>query len=173
MDWVKKNRGAAGVEAVLRAMDPARAAIVRSTVSPTLWLPFEVFVDLCESIDRVHGRGDLGLVPELARHAARVNVPTIHKIFFRLGSVEYIVGKAAAVWSASYDTGSATSQVLEGIGLRLTISRLATPHRVHCMTVLAWVEEMVRMVGPRVIGGREISCRLDDAPECTFEVLYR
>jgi hypothetical protein len=173
VDWVKRHHGQAGLDGVLAAMDPDRAAIVRSTVSPALWLPFDTFVNLCEAIDRVHGRGDLALVPELARHAARVNIPTIHKIFFRLGSVEYIVRKAAAVWSASYDTGTASSEVMPGVGLRLIIERLATPHRVHCLTVLGWVEEMVRLVGPKVIGGREIECRTQGAPRCTFEVLYR
>jgi hypothetical protein len=172
IDWIKKNHGDEAVERVLASMVDSQVREIRSAVTPSLWVPFDVFIAFVETIDQVLGRGDMGLVRPLARHSARVNLPTIYRIFYKIGSVEFIMGKAAAVWSAHYDSGSASSHPVKG-GLRIRVENLAMPHAVHCQTVLGWAEETAVMTGQRLLGSREVTCRLRGGDVCEFEVLYR
>jgi hypothetical protein len=174
LDWVRKHHGEAGAEVVLEelaAQSPDHARLIRAAVVPSLWVPFPAVVAFIESIDRVFGRGDLALVAPLAAHAARTNMPLLYRIFYKLGSVEYIMGKAAAVWLAHYDSGRATTKSIPG-GMRFSVIDFATPHRVHCLTVLGWAQEMIVLCDATMLGGREVQCRLNGDAVCEFEVMY-
>jgi hypothetical protein len=171
-DWVRRHHGPLAVERVLASMPPELAHEIRGAVVPSLWVSFPAVMAFIEAIDHVLGRGDLALVRPLARHAARTNMPLLHRIFYKLGSVEYIMTKAAAVWHAHYDSGGASSRSIPG-GLRFSIEGFATPHRVHCLTVLGWSEEIVSLCEAEILDAREVQCRLTGGAVCEFEVRYR
>lgn len=168
-DWIRKNHGGSAIDRVLAKMGTVQAATTRGAVSPSLWVPFDTFISFTEAIDEVLGRGDLALVRPLARHAARVNLPTIYKIFYKVGSLDYILGKAAAVWSAHYDSGTATSGKIPG-GHWFRVERFAMPHPVHCLTVQGWAEETAVLVGVKLASVDHKVCRLHGAEFCEFEL---
>jgi len=169
--WIRQRHGDAGVEKVLAAMSDSNANAVRAAVNPTLWVPFDAFVALGETIDRLYGAGDLRLCRDLGRHAARANLPLYAKIYFKFGSVRHILSKAAALWSAHYDSG--LSRVIEVPGgFAIRIERFATPHKVHCFSVLGWMDEMVALTGVKVIDAKEAVCRLNGGDACEFRVTY-
>src|ERR1700691_4435386 len=88
MDWVRKNHGEAGAARVLgtlAAKSPEYARAIEGAVIPQLWVSFAAPIALIETIDQVFGRGDLGLVKPLAAHAARINMPLLYRIFYKLG----------------------------------------------------------------------------------------
>jgi hypothetical protein len=107
LQWVVEHHGEKACDATLDAMKPEHAAAVRAAFDPQQWVAFEAYVALCEAIDARYGKGDLALCRELGRYSARVNLPTLYRVFFRFGSVPYIMGKATAVWSEHYDSGRA------------------------------------------------------------------
>jgi hypothetical protein len=174
LDWIRKHHGEAGVGRVLTDLgsrSAEHAHVIRGAVVPSLWVPFPALMAFIESIDRIFGQGDLALAGPLAAHAARTNMPLLYRMFYKLGSVEYIMSKAAAVWLTHYDSGRATTRKVPG-GMHFSLIDFATPHRVHCRTVLGWAQEIVVLSGGRVTAAREIQCRLDGASECEFEVMY-
>ncbi len=172
MDYIRRLRGAPAVDEVLAAMPPALADEVRSAVVASLWVRFETVMAFIAATDKVVGRGDLALVRPMARHAARTNMPLLYRIFYKLGSVEYIMTKAAAVWHAHYDSGVATSVKVPG-GLRFSIAGFATPHRIHCLTILGWAEEIVSLCEATINDAREVQCRLRGGAVCEFEIKYQ
>jgi predicted hydrocarbon binding protein len=171
MRWVREHHGEAGVTRVLAAMPDARANAVRAAVNAMLWVPFDAFVSLGETIDRTFGVGDLALCRVLGRYSAKVNLPTVYRIFYKFGSVGYILSKAAALWSAHYDSGSLHVSEVAG-GFTIRVERFATPHKVHCMSVLGWMEETVEMTGAKLLGAQETHCRLSGDDACEFQVTY-
>jgi hypothetical protein len=62
---------------------------------PHAWVPFDLFIDVNVEIDRLYGKGDLALCREMGRYGARLNLPTLYRIFYRLGSLGFILRKAA------------------------------------------------------------------------------
>ena len=170
LDWVRKNHGEASIAKVLSAMGKTQANAVRAAVMPSLWVPFDAFLSFTESIDGVLGRGDLELVRPLARYAARVNLPTLYKIFYKVGSLDYILSKAAAVWSAHYDSGTASTSTIKH-GHRFRVERWAMPHKIHCLTIQGWAEETGVLVGVKLQAVRHSVCRLHGADACEFDLL--
>lgn len=174
--WVRDHHGETGVRAVKEALSPPNREILAGRVLPHGWVPFDLFVDLCTTIDRVHGKGDLALVKDLGRFAARANLPTLYRIFYVLGSPEFILGRAAKLWDVHYDSGRLESTFAIKDGRRggtLRIVDFATPHRVHCLSVLGWAEQSVELSGGKSVESMETSCRALGGTKCELAITWK
>src|ERR1043165_2340768 len=63
--WVQLGHGAAGLDRLISQCSPALRAHIQEGIGKAKWYPFEEFVELNVVIDRLFGRGDLGLVKHL------------------------------------------------------------------------------------------------------------
>ena len=171
LDWVRSQFGVTGVARVLASMPEEHAIDVQSVVSRSMWAPFDAFVQLGSTIDEVYGSGDLTLCRVLGRHAAETNLPMLYRIFYKFGSVHYLLAKAASLWSAHYDSGHAKTTSFEG-GVGFSVHDFATPHPVHCVSVLGWAEQSVALTGATVLEASEPTCRSRGDDACVFKIRY-
>jgi len=150
---------------------PSRALVERG-VLVSAWYPFELFVELNQVLDRQHGKGDLALCRELGRFGCEVNLKTLYRLFFKLGSVHFILGRSAAAWRVNYDHGQMTvvSQS-EGRAL-LRVTGVPAPHRAHCLSVLGWISRACELSGGVLVEEIERCVLLGD-PACEFEIAWR
>jgi len=169
--WVEEHHGREAKRAVLMLLPPTQASAILAAVNPSLWVPFDAFVALCEAIDRNYGSGDLAMCRTLGRYAAEKNLPTLYRIFYKIGSFRYIISKASAVWTTHYDSGRASTHDIPG-GVAFVVEGFATPHRVHCLSVLGWIEQSAIMSGAKVTSAMEVKCRTRGDPVCEFQIEY-
>jgi hypothetical protein len=174
--YVREHFGEAAVRAVRDALRPEHKTLLEGRVLPHEWVPFPVFTDLCVEIDRIYGKGDLALCREMGRYAARVNLPTLYRIFYALGSPEFILRRAGKVWAVHYSSGRMETQFADRAGakiVRLGIVDFAEPHVAHCQSVLGWAEESVTLSGGTDAKGAMMSCRALGDASCEIKVEYR
>lgn len=175
--YVREHGGDEALEEVRRALSPASRARLEQGVLPHAWVPYELFLDLNVVADRVLGRGDLALCRVMGAYGARVNLPTVYRIFLRFGSVPWMLRKASRLWSVHYDSGSLTLEHLEeGAGVQtgeLVIRDFDRPHRAHCLSVLGWAEGAGEIAGATVTEAVETSCRTEGADECRLRLRWR
>jgi hypothetical protein len=154
------------------ALQPATRALITPCVLVNEWYPFDVFVDLNATIDRLWGKGDLAMCKELGRYGCDVNLTTLYSVFFKLGSVPFIIRRAAAAWRVNYDAGEL--KVLDSAGgkLHLRIDGWPQPHRAHCLSVLGWIERACELSGGVVVRSAE-KCRALGAPTCELEIDWK
>ena len=172
LQWVVEHHGEAAFDATLSAMAPGLASEIRSVVEPTQWVSFDAYVALSATIDARYGEGDLALCRELGRYSARVNLPTLYRIFYQFGSVRFILGKATAVWSEHYDSGRAYTRDVGPKEVAVFIEDFETPHAVHCLSVLGWIESTIVISGAKLISGEEVACRRRGDKACELRVRY-
>ncbi len=142
--WVEE-RGVSEVARFLSALSPKARVSVEQGIQPGEWYPFAIFVEVCTVIDALFGKGDLGLCDELGRYAANVNLKTLYRFLFRVGNPHFIIRRAAAAWRLNYDEGEMVV-VSEGpTSCVLQINGWPEPHRAHCLSVRAWVNEAGRI----------------------------
>ncbi|MEC7519163.1 MAG: hypothetical protein VYE22_04820 [Myxococcota bacterium] len=153
-------------------MRPAHRALLDAGVLPHAWVPFELFVDLNVSADAVLGRGDLGLCRDMGRFGATVTLPTLYRIFLRLGSVPFILRKASRLWNVHYDSGALDVDMGDHEAT-LTIRGLDTPHRAHCLSVTGWAEGAGDLTGARVYRAEETRCRTRGDAACQIEIAWK
>lgn len=170
--WVQLGHGAAGVERLVRQSSPGVRDGIERGFAKASWYPFEAFVELNETIDRLFGRGDLGLVKLLGRYSADANLTTIYRLFFKVGSVQWILGRAVRLWGAHYDAGYFEVATRGPRAAVLRLRGFPTPHAVHCLSVAGFVERSLELSGGKRPLLEESKCRTRGDEFCQFDASW-
>ena len=171
--WVSLNHGDPGIAKVREALKPETRSILEGVVIKSRWFPFEAFVDLNEAIDRVFGTGDLAIVRQLGRFGADANLTTVYRLFYMVGTVKWILDRAARLWDLHYDSGKLLVVRHPGNEVELRIVKFATPHRAHCLSVCGWAERSVELSGGKDVKLVETACRAKGDDECCIHGSWR
>jgi hypothetical protein len=173
LQFVRERHGVEGLERLLTGLSPEQQRLLRGDLLPHAWAPYQDFIDLCTAIDRLFGQGDLALCYEMGRHAAEQNLPTLYRIFYRLGSPLYIFRKAARVWEVHYDTGRLVP-IQEGERqVRIRVLDFERPHRAHCLSIKGWAARSVEMSGAVIDDMKEDRCRVWGDNACEMWLRWR
>ena len=170
--WVQLGHGDAGMQRLLAQVTPDLRHSIEHGVEKAKWYPFEQFVELNTVIDRLFGSGDLGLVQELGRFGADANLTTIYRLFFKVGTVHWILGRAVRLWSAHYDSGYL--EVLTR-GPKTTVLRVRgfeCPHKTHCLSVMGWCQRSIELSGGKNVAISEPQCRTSGDELCQIEATW-
>lgn len=170
--WVQLGHGNAGMERLRAEVSPDLLHTLAEGVNKAKWYPFEQFIELNEVIDRVFGKGDLGLIHALGRYGADANLTTIYRLFFKVGTTHWILGRAVRLWSAHYDSGYLEVLTRGPKTAVLRIRGFATPHRVHCMAVQGWAERSIELSGGLNVTTEEPLCRTRGDEYCQLEAKW-
>jgi hypothetical protein len=171
--WVSLQHGDDGVKKLRSAVKPSTREALDGHIDKASWYTFDVFVDLNESIDRVFGAGDLALVKQLGRFGADANLKTVYRLFYMVGTVKWILDRAARLWDLHYDSGRFLLIRKPGNEVEGRIVRFATPHRTHCLSVMGWVERSVELSGGKEVKLVESACRARGDDDCAFECSWK
>lgn len=171
--WVRLGHGEPGLERLDAAASPALAPVLHDGVAMARWYPFEVFVELNELIDRLFGAGDLALARELGRFGADANLKTVYRLFYKVGTVRWVIGRATRLWHAHYDAGSIAVVDEKAGEVTMEIRDFDTPHRVHCLAVVGWAERSIEISGGRDVRSDELACRARGDARCLLRARWR
>lgn len=171
--WVRLEQGEAGIERLKPRASAPLAELLDHGAVMSRWYPFEHFVELNEIIVQVFGAGDQGLVKTLGRHGADANLTTIYRLFFKVGTVKWILARASRLWGMHYDSGSLVIDNRPAKTVEARIVGFDTPHRIHCMSVQGWAERSVELSGGKNVALEEQSCRASGDDECLFTLSWR
>lgn len=166
--WVSLSRGEAGMKELAAAASPELRAVIERGASLSKWYPFAQFIELSELMDTQFGRGDGTLHRVLGRHSADAHLTTIYRLFYKVGTVHWILGRAARLWGAYYDSGRLELYTRGVRAVEMRMMGFATPHKIHCASVAGWVERSVELSGGHNVKVEETACRVDGATHCEF-----
>ncbi|HTE53060.1 MAG TPA: hypothetical protein VK698_19540 [Kofleriaceae bacterium] len=170
--WVRLHQGEAGIERIARQVSPALGALLRGGAVMSRWYPFEQFIEMNVALDRIFGAGDLGLIKPLGRYAADAHLTTIYRLFYKVGTVKWILARASRLWGMHYDSGMMHVDNYPGREAGLRIEGFGTPHRVHCLSVWGWAERSVELSGGAAVRSEELACRLRGDAHCRLMVSW-
>jgi hypothetical protein len=170
--WVQLGHGAAGIAKLRAAASPQLAATLDAGVEKARWYPLRQFYELNLLIDRLFGAGDLSLIKELGRHGADANLTTIYRLFYKVGTTHWILGRAVRLWSAHYDSGYLEVLTRGARSALLRIHSFALPDRTHCLSVIGWCERSIELSGGRRVTIDETLCRTRGDQICQLDVTW-
>ncbi len=170
--WVQLGHGAAGIERLVPECSPELRASISKGFEKARWYPFEQFIELNVAIDRVFGAGDLALVKVLGCHGADANLTTIYRLFYKVGTAQWILGRAVRLWSAHYDSGYLEITTRGPRTAVLRIRGFDTPHQVHCLAVTGWCGRSIELSGGKHVKITEPHCRTRGDDLCQIEAVW-
>jgi hypothetical protein len=171
--WVQLEHGDGGVQRLLHQASPELRAAIEAGIHKAQWYPFEQFVELNLVLDRLFGKGDLGLIKDLGRYGADANLKTIYRLFYKVGTVHWILGRAVRLWSAHYDSGYCEVATRGPKAAVLRVRGFATPHKAHCLSVQGWCERSIELSGGKNAVVEESQCRTQGAELCQLDVVWQ
>lgn len=170
--WVELEQGQKGMERLLHQVSPELRQHIEGGLSKAKWYPFEQFIELNLTIDRLFGKGDLGLIKHLGRFGADANLTTIYRLFYKVGTVHWILGRAVRLWSAHYDSGYLEVATRGSKSALLRIRGFETPHRAHCFSVAGWAERSIELSGGKNVTVNEPQCRTRGDELCQLDCIW-
>jgi hypothetical protein len=105
LEYIKLKNG--DLEKVLAKVNPGFSGEVRKGIMLAQWYDFDGYLELTRGIDQVLGKDDLALVWDVGRFSAEYAFKGIYKMFYKIGTPEWVVKMVAVIWKQYYDSGRA------------------------------------------------------------------
>lgn len=167
-----RSLGEDAVAQVAARLSPSVREIVDKGVLETQWYPFEQLIELMVTTDETVGEGDMQLCYEMGRFGCETNLTGIYRIFFRFGSINFILKRAAKAFRAQYDAGD-MELVDSGSGhCTLRLNDFPRPHRAHCLAIKGWMTRAAELTGAEILESHE-TCRANGEDTCEWTFKYR
>lgn len=161
-----RQRGDEAFQRVLAEVQPGTRKLMEDGPLETDWYPFEVYLDLTVTADRVLGEGDLGLISEMGAFSCEHNLTGIYRMFFRFGNLNFLLDRAAKAWHSQYDFGTMTltrdPQNKQRVTLEL--ADVPRPHRAIFLAVQGWAIKAAELSGSEILNFQEEFSEAPGAP---------
>jgi hypothetical protein len=148
-----RKQGEEAFAQVLTQLGPEAQQVFERGPLETAWYPYDVYLELSTTIDRVLGKGDLQLVYEMGAYSCEYNLTGIYRMFFRFGNINFLIERAAKAWRSQYDFGLMTASRDPEIKQRATLelSEVPRPSKVLFLAVKGWVVKAVELTGSELV----------------------
>ncbi len=167
-----RSLGDDAVAQVAERLSPRVREIVEKGVLETQWYPFDDLIELMVTTDETIGEGDLQMCYEMGRFGCETNLTGIYRIFFRFGSINFILKRAAKAFRAQYDAGEMELVKAESGFCQLRLSDFPRPHRAHCLAIKGWMTRAGELTGAEMLDNHE-TCRASGDDNCEWTFRYR
>ena len=111
--YVHEHFGEAKWRELLAALDPAERSQIEGGILVSAWYPFALFIRIVQVAEAQLSAQVPRLHREMGRAAAEYGLTTFYKIFFKVGSPQFIITRSAKVWRTYYTSGEMAVPVCE------------------------------------------------------------
>jgi hypothetical protein len=165
-----RAKGHEAVQHVAEALTGEARAEFEAGFLETRWYPYELFIEVNDTIDRVLGHGDGELAYDLGRFNCSNNLTTTMRLLFKFGNIGWLLDRAAKAWRLQFDEGR-MEVVDRDVGNQVVIEMHDHPHpnRGHCLAIKGWMKRATEISGEEDLECEEL-CRAlgDDICRWTF-----
>jgi hypothetical protein len=155
--------------ALLAALDPQERQRIEGGILASAWYPFALFIRMVQTAEAQLGPRVPRLHHEMGRAAADYGLTTFHKLFYKVGSPQFIITRAAKVWRTYYTSGEMTVPVCEDGHAVVELVGFEEPARELCERLPGFFERTVELSGGRAVRLVHETCVHRGGKSCRFE----
>ena len=93
---------------------------------------------------------------------------TVYRIFFKLGSPEFVIKRASQIFSMYHSSGHLQVAMLGPKKIRAVMEGFETPVFEHCLTIQWWIEKTLMLTGGKNVRVAHTRCRTKDDDACEY-----
>lgn len=172
MKYIREHHGDDAAERIFAALPPDVRQALRSPLA-SRWYPVEYVGELMKAIQAHMGSDDDTLFA-ISRDSAKSAFSMIYKVFFKLGSPAFIIGRVSSVWGMLCSAGHLS--VPEKDNKRLLIRLTGFPYRnpAYCgIRLRGWFHAALEVSGCDITRGEHTMCACNGAPHCEWVFEWR
>ncbi len=164
--YASEKLGPQSYRRMLESLSEEERHVVENGILASGWYPVDMLVHVMESAIKVSG--DPHMPHEMGRASADYSLTTIYKIFFKVGSPQFVISKAGAVFKTYYTAGQMNATVSEKGHAVLEATGFES-NPLLCERITGWMERTLELSGaqgPRLVHTQCV-CRGDAL--CRYE----
>jgi len=169
--YVRERFGEDTLAGILAAFPEADRAALGQGVLPSSWYPMDAFLHFMQEAERQVGPQEPDLARRMGRASSEHSLKGVYKVFFKVGSPEFIIARAAPVFASYYDTGEMTVVEHEPGHAVVELTAFAGA-RQFCERVHGWMERTLELAGARDVRLAHTACVHRGDPLCQFEAIW-
>lgn len=165
--YVGERFGKDALQRVLDALSPDERQLLAGGVLASSWYPMPLFLRFMQEAERQLAAQESAVIRRMGRASADYGIKGVYRIFFKLGSPEFIIGRAARVFGSYYDTGQIA--VVESRAGRAVLDLTGFSGAPQfCERILGWMEQTVELAGARDLRSDHPLCVHRGDDRCRF-----
>jgi predicted hydrocarbon binding protein len=170
LQFVRDQLGEPALALTLKNLPPTVAAEIHGLLAST-WCAFESLVVLDRSIARVAGREERGLMRELGRYSAEINLSTIYRAFHR-NDIHDFFRNVATLHRQFQDFGNCEYEHVGETHCRISVRNAVCYSPVYCSSEAGYLEQVIATHGGTAASVTESACQCASDDRCTFELRW-
>ena len=167
--FVRERFGAAALEGILRALPSDERSLLGGTILVSSWYPLQALLSYMQEAERQLAAQEPELLFQMGKASCDHGVTGVYKIFFKVGSPEFVVSRAARVFSSYYDSGEL--RVVESrdghAAVEIVAIQPAAPQL--CARFYGWMHRTLELSGARNLRSSHSTCVHRGDAVCRFE----
>ena len=170
--FLKERFGDEGLRETLASLDTAdRQALEGALVSA--WYPLPLLLRLMRRAEARFGKEVPHIYRAIGAASADYGLNTVYKIFFKIGSPQFIIARASRVFSNYYQQGSMVVMETGPGFVKLELRDFADGAPEYCERIFGWMTHTMELCGARGMQASHVTCvhRGDDV--CRFEGTWK
>ena len=167
--YVRERFGEAALARVIEALLPDDRAAFGQGVLASSWYGMDRFLRFMQEAEKQLRAQEPDVVRRMGRASCDYGITTVYKIFFKMGSPEFIISRGARVFSSYYDTGEL--RVVESGPGRAVAELLGfeggAPQ--FCDRIFGWMQRTLELSGAKGLRSAHSACVHRGDAVCRFE----
>jgi hypothetical protein len=111
------------------------------------WIDLNAFIALCQAIIDVVWDGKVEKAQELGYLSARQSLPSFYKVLYRLGDVDYVIGRASNIFNSYYQEAELSITEQHNDMVRLQITGLYDPTTIIIRRIVGFLRASIEISG--------------------------
>lgn len=172
--FVRARHGEEGYRQWLKGLSPQARTVYEGVVLATTWFAMKpIMLEPTKLVCDMFYGGSLTGAVELGKYSADHGLKGIYRLFVKLGSPEFIIGKAGAILPTYYK-GSAmeAKKVASGKAL-VRITAFPEPHAIVESRIQGWMMQALTICGVSDVRVRIASSMASGAGTTDFDISWR
>lgn len=167
--FIKETFGEEGLATVKARLSPEDQERIDGVILASAWYPVSFLLAVMQAAKAEFSTKMPDLVTQMGRASADYAHTTVYKLVFKVGSTQWIISKASAIFSNYYDNGKMV--VLEsGSGFaNVEVRDFGEPAPEFCERIGGWIERTFELSGAKNVQLRHVKCVCTGAKACRFE----
>jgi hypothetical protein len=166
--YVRERFGEGPLARVLEALPEGDRQALGHGILASSWYGMDAFLRFMQEVERQLGAQEPDVVRKMGRASCDYGVTGVYKIFFKVGSPEFIISRAARVFSSYYDTGEL--RIVESAPRQVAaeLAGLQGGAPQFCERIFGWVQRTRELAGAKGLRSAHSACVHRGDPVCRF-----
>lgn len=171
--FVKEKFGADAFKNWIDSLPAATKEIFQSQVLSPNWYPLkEAIIDSTKSICDLFYKGKMDGALELGKFSAECSLKGIYKLFVKLGTPEFIVGKAGTIFTTYYQPSVMEISSKGNKTITVSITKFDEPNSIIEYRIKGWIQRALEISGAKNVDVQITKTMTNNATSTDFKITW-